>query len=110
MPNMLQVEVNGTSASRSSTDLVSPQAGRVANGEMDALAIANLPFAEELYFQYLRDPQSVDPEWRALFAALDGGATRNGAGPAALVPPAAFQRSIYAERYDGPPPSAPGAI
>ncbi|HEY6477469.1 MAG TPA: hypothetical protein VI456_12885, partial [Polyangia bacterium] len=110
---MLEVELNGTSAPHSSTDLASPQAGRVANGEMDALAIANLPFAEELYFQFLRDPANVDPEWRALFAALDGpnaAAARNGAGTSALVPPVAFQRSIYAERYDGPPPSAPGAI
>jgi 2-oxoglutarate dehydrogenase E1 component len=119
MPNMLEVELNGTSASRSSTDHVSPQGAAAANGEMDALAIANLPFAEELYFQYLRDPSSVDPEWRRTFAALDGGAGRNGAGPGALFPPEAFPRSIFAGRgatnaaqaaIDGPPASPPGAI
>jgi 2-oxoglutarate dehydrogenase E1 component len=116
MPNTLELELNGTSAARSSTDLGPAQAGRSVNGEVDALAIANLPFAEELYFQYLRDPASVDPEWRRTFAALDSGVGRNGAGPGALVPPEAFPRSIFAGRgapsalADGPPASPPGAI
>ncbi|HLK93081.1 MAG TPA: thiamine pyrophosphate-dependent enzyme, partial [Polyangia bacterium] len=87
------------------------------NPELDGLALENLAFAEELYFQYLRDPASVDPEWRRTFAALDSGAGRNGAGPGGLVPPAAFPRSIFAGRgatnaatVDGPPASPPGAI
>src|SRR4051794_37434156 len=33
------------------------------------LAISNLGFAEEIYFQYLRDPASVDASWRDLFEA-----------------------------------------
>src|SRR5215475_5512486 len=116
MPNTLEVELNGTTTTRSSTDLVSTETERATNGEVEALAIANLPFAEELYFQYLRDPASVDPEWRRTFAALDSGPGRNGAGPNALVPPEAFPRSIFAGRgapsvqADGPPASPPGAI
>ncbi|HEY4393309.1 MAG TPA: hypothetical protein VGP64_04575, partial [Polyangia bacterium] len=114
MANTLELELNGTSAAHGSTDLVSAAIERPASSEMDALAIANLPFAEELYFQYLRDPASVDPEWRRTFAALDSGPGRNGAG--ALVPPEAFPRSIFAGRgtasapADGPPASPPGAI
>jgi 2-oxoglutarate dehydrogenase E1 component len=61
------------------------------NGSEPSLAIANLAFAEELYFQFLRDPGSVDPAWRAYFESLDG-APASGA----LVPPTAFQRSIFA--------------
>ena len=61
------------------------------NGSQPSLAISNLPFAEELYFQFLRDPASVDPAWRAYFESLDGAPAA-----AALVPPTAFQRSIFA--------------
>ena len=31
---------------------------------------ANLGFVEELYFDYLRDPRSVDPTWRSYFEGL----------------------------------------
>ena len=75
----------------------------------------NLAFAEELYFQFLRDPASVDPEWRRTFAALDGGAGRNGAGagragPAGGLPAQHLRRARGASAADGPPASAPGAI
>jgi 2-oxoglutarate dehydrogenase E1 component len=32
----------------------------------------NAPFIEEMFARYLRDPESVDPSWRALFDELDG--------------------------------------
>ncbi|HEY4185584.1 MAG TPA: 2-oxoglutarate dehydrogenase E1 component, partial [Polyangia bacterium] len=47
---------------------------------------ANLAFLEELYFQYARDPASVEPAYRAYFASL---------GAAAVPPPQAFPRSIF---------------
>jgi 2-oxoglutarate dehydrogenase E1 component len=102
---MIDANANGSGSVRSETaerhdggnggnGAASPAAGPVAD-----LAIANLGFAEDLYYQFLRDPASVDPAWRAAFDALDGG--HNGAA-AALVPPTAFARSIFA------PPVAPG--
>jgi 2-oxoglutarate dehydrogenase E1 component len=62
------------------------------------LAVANLGFAEELYYQFLRDPASVDPTWRRTFEALDHGPgpNGNGNGAPAVEPPAAFTRSIFA--------------
>src|SRR5438132_1427971 len=47
---------------------------------------ANLAFIEDLYFQYSRDPNSVDPIWRATFGQL---------GTASAQPPEAFSRSIF---------------
>jgi 2-oxoglutarate dehydrogenase E1 component len=47
---------------------------------------ANLAFLEELYFQYARDPASVEPAWRTYFETL---------GAAAAPPPQAFPRSIF---------------
>jgi 2-oxoglutarate dehydrogenase E1 component len=66
-----------------------------ANGGANGFALSNLAFAEELYFQFLRDPGSVEPAWRTYFQGLDGG---NGTArtPAASIPPAAFARSIFA--------------
>ena len=37
----------------------------------DLGGVGNLDFAEDLYRAYLASPQSVSPEWRAWFAALD---------------------------------------
>src|SRR5580693_4022733 len=116
MSNMLDLELNGTGNPHASADLSVPETRRSATGPADALALANLPFAEELYFQFLRDPASVDPEWRRLFmdlAELEGAVGLNGAGATAVVPPASFPRSIFAGRLTGAhedAPSAPGAI
>ncbi len=95
-------------------------------GALETLAISNLAFAEDLYFQFLADPDSVDPAWRDLFERLEhgGGGTNghgngaaNGAGSnghaaAAMIPPAAFRRSIFAATAPVDPfaPSPPGAI
>ncbi|HVZ74091.1 MAG TPA: 2-oxoglutarate dehydrogenase E1 component [Polyangia bacterium] len=74
--------------------------GASANGNVFApsggngFAVANLAFAEELYFQFLKDPQSVDPAWRAYFQGLDAADREKGA--AALIPPTAFSRSLFA--------------
>ena len=107
MPNGLDAKVNGSGTTHRPGD--APAAGP-SNGnggaaghaapEPDAalsgLALANLPFVEELYFQFLSDPASVDPSWRRYFQSLNGNGAGNGAGAAALVPPAAFRRSIFA--------------
>jgi len=42
------------------------------------LAGANAPYVEELYEQFLQDPQLVDERWRRFFETLSG---VNGAGP-----------------------------
>ena len=107
MPNGLDAKVNGSGTARKPGE--APAAGP-SNGnggaaghaaaEPDAalsgLALANLPFVEELYFQFLNDPASVDPSWRRYFQSLNGSGAGNGAGASALVPPAAFRRSIFA--------------
>ena len=41
----------------------------------ELLSSPNLAFAEELYAQYLAQPQSVAPEWQALFAQLQSSDT-----------------------------------
>jgi len=43
---------------------------------MEALAVpsaSNLPFIEELYAEYVRDPESLSPEWREYFENLLNG-------------------------------------
>src|SRR5262245_19703277 len=50
----------------------------------------SLPFVEGVYSQYLRDPGSVSPDWRAYFAALGDGYS----GPPTLAPSFAA-RSIF---------------
>src|SRR5262249_55255894 len=77
------------------------------NGALSSLAISNLAFAEDLYYQFLRDPSSVDPAWRATFQALDG--ARAGNGVQELQPPAAFARSIFAPA-PGATPAAGNAV
>jgi 2-oxoglutarate dehydrogenase E1 component len=44
-----------------------------------------LPFVEELYTEFARDPASIDPEWRAYFAGLKNG--EPAPAPAAAPPP-----------------------
>ena len=105
MPNGLDTKVNGSGSPRKAGDTSAhlPANGTAVAADVDGdgalseLAIANLPFVEELYFQYLSDPASVDPTWRRYFQGLNGnGANGNGASASALVPPVAFKRSIFA--------------
>ena len=72
----------------------SPRAGSSGTTEVDIAAAfgrnldaANLAFIEQLYYQFLGDPQSVEPAWREKFASF---------GSAAVAPPEAFERSIFA--------------
>jgi 2-oxoglutarate dehydrogenase E1 component len=98
MPNMLEVNVNGSNAAHGAGDLIVEAAEESRGQGIETLAISNLAFAEDLYFQFLRDPSSVDPSWRRIFERLDNagaGADQNGAGRAAQVPPTAFPRSIF---------------
>ena len=46
---------------------------------------ANAPFVEELYERYLRDPESVDPAWRAQFDAWQGDGGPRDAGHAQVA-------------------------
>jgi 2-oxoglutarate dehydrogenase E1 component len=71
----------------------------------------NAGYAQALYEQYLRDPESVDPEWRALFENGAQGlaplteleiVTASAGVPAADAGPAARAAA-------GPPPAAPSA-
>jgi 2-oxoglutarate dehydrogenase E1 component len=90
---MIDVKMNGSGAAHPSPDNA-PAGGSAGNG----FSTANLAFAEELYFQYLKDPNSVEPAWRAYFQGLsssDGSGVRE-RGAAALIPPANFARSIFA--------------
>src|SRR5262245_10676487 len=104
MPNGLDAKVNGSGASRKPGDLASlpsngdsaaHASGADADAALSEMAVANLGFAEDLYFQFLNDPASVEPSWRRIFEKLNG-SNGNGMGASALVPPAAFSRSIFA--------------
>ena len=107
---MIDAKVNGTGPARDDAGaLASVSGGREADGANgtsggangatpdagNGFALANLAFAEELYFQFLRDPGSVEPAWRAYFQRLDG-ADAGARAPAAAIPPQAFGRSIFA--------------
>jgi hypothetical protein len=104
MPNGLDAKVNGSGASRksgeapanvpSSGDSAAHASGADADAALSDLAVANLGFAEDLYFQFLNDPASVEPAWRRIFEKLNG-SNGNGMGASALVPPTAFTRSIF---------------
>jgi 2-oxoglutarate dehydrogenase E1 component len=61
-----------------------------------ALAVnaENLAFVEDLYYQWRRDPQIVDPAWRLYFESLDEVGVDTAAA-AEVVPPTAFTRSIF---------------
>ena len=65
----------------------SPDSGRAAGRSGPTFGSHNLAFAEELYLEYLTDPDSVPAEWRAWFAAADSpvdgpaGAPRSSYGP-----------------------------
>ena len=104
---MLEAKVNGSGATRAAVELVAPDASpSEGDGEVETLALANLPFAEEIYFQFLRDPGSVAPEWRRLFEQLDGGngqAGANGLSAAAVIPPPRSRAASSAERRPRPP-------
>jgi 2-oxoglutarate dehydrogenase E1 component len=67
---------------------------------------ASLSFAEALYFDYLRDPQSVPPDWRRCFeelAAADGGGKPR-AGPS-FEPPRLFRADRRAGTNGAPAPA-----
>jgi 2-oxoglutarate dehydrogenase E1 component len=100
---MIEAKVNGSGIPRE--DAPAPRengekgkgptgGGHNGGGFENGFALSNLAFAEELYYQFLRDPASVDPAWRAYFQSLDGTARDRGA--AAQIPPTAFARSIFA--------------
>src|SRR5580704_13895367 len=95
MPNMLEVKLNGSGAARGAGDLIVEAVEDARAPGLETLAISNLAFAEDLYFQFLKDPSSVDAAWRRVFERLDAGGDQNGGAKTSLVPPAAFPRSIF---------------
>ena len=46
-------------------------------------SIANLPFVEGVYEQFLRDPSQVSEDWRAYFRVMENGAGARRASPRA---------------------------
>src|SRR5579872_1576314 len=78
--------------------MIEVKANGMVNGRADSVAAginpSNLAFAEELYSQFLQDPTSVEPAWRAYFESLDNGVPRP--SPSAIRPPTDFARSIFA--------------
>jgi 2-oxoglutarate dehydrogenase E1 component len=91
---MIEAKVNAPETLREDTDKGSGGGGHGGGGGFsNGLALSNLAFAEELYFQFLKDPASVDAGWRAYFQGLDGANRDRGA--AALIPPTDFARSIF---------------
>src|SRR4051794_12610177 len=44
--------------------------------QADSLNSSSLNFVEELYAEYLRDPESVTPDWRAYFQQMAGATGR----------------------------------
>jgi 2-oxoglutarate dehydrogenase E1 component len=103
---MIEAKANGsgslhTAAANRARALDVDQDGQAAPSSTDDAAAgalnlpANLEFLEGLYFQFRRDPSSIDPAWRGYFESLDGPAAVSSAGPA-IEAPAAFSRSIFA--------------
>ncbi len=52
----------------------------------DGPSFSNLGFVEQLYYDYLSDPASVDPAWREYFAPLDGSGLAGAPRPPGLAP------------------------
>ena len=82
MANGLDAKVNGSGAPRKapSNGTAGSPAGTVGaqgddDGALDGMALANLSFVEDLYFQFLSDPNSVDPTWRRTFQGQIGRAS-----------------------------------
>ena len=68
---------------------------------LDFINRANADYVDGLYQEYLRDPESVDPQWALFFAGFEAGRgstpTGNGAGAStALAAHPALGRSIPA--------------
>jgi len=87
-------ESSGPVAAGQGSDSNGPPRPSAERDPYAAVSPANLAFLEDLYFQYSRDPDSVDPTWRASFGQL---------GSAETQPPEAFSRSIFG----GPRRSSP---
>ena len=73
-------------------------AGGDGDAALSGLAVANLPFVEELYFQFLNDPASVDPELAPLLPGAERERRRQrrrrgGAGAADRVPAQHLRRA-----------------
>ncbi|MBK8179822.1 MAG: 2-oxoglutarate dehydrogenase E1 component [Planctomycetes bacterium] len=71
----------------------------------------NLPFAEELYASYRKDPGSVGPDWRRAFQALENGRTGGPMEPMEPVRlgPAFRPRSLFDGAGGGPSRGESGA-
>ena len=62
----------------------------------------NLAFVDEVYSQYKRDPNAVDPSWRRAF---DGGPPTNGSNGVAYQPPTNGAPSVATLARAGSRPS-----
>src|SRR5271170_2563325 len=69
----------------------------------DVPSVWNLPFIEQLYAEFARDPASLAPEWRQYFESLKNGEP---SAPARLGP--SFQPPSLFRARPGPPPAMEG--
>jgi 2-oxoglutarate dehydrogenase E1 component len=100
--DMIDVKVNGSGVVRAE--------GKPLDLAPGGFALSNLAFAEELYFQFLRDPASVDPTWRSYFQGLDAAESAKAAkGVSGLIPPTAFVRNVFASIAATSPSGSPVA-
>src|SRR5947209_1695753 len=65
--------------------------------QADSLNSSSLNFVEELYAEYLRDPESVTPDWRAYFQQMAG----NGAARQVQIGPSFRPSSMFAPPTPG---------
>lgn len=66
--------------------------------------IANIPFVEELYVQYLTDPSGVSEPWRTWFASIapDGTFSKNPRLEPAFTPPRVFKGRSNGQGFQAP--------
>ena len=79
---------------------------------LDGLSSEGMPFVEELYAEYLQNPESVPADWRGYFEGL--GRTGNGrfvpAADVAFPRESVFHTRAGATKHEGPPPNVSDAL
>jgi 2-oxoglutarate dehydrogenase E1 component len=84
-------------------------AGRAHLAQSSFLYGSNTPYIEALYEQFLRDPNSVDAEWHALFAQLNDQRAAAGTNGKAAWAPSWGRPELFKIPEEAPPPAAKGA-
>ena len=71
----------------------------------DSPAEINLAFAEEIYASFMRDPQSVSPQWRAYFESFDTETAQSAPEPTVAPTPNRPEPATSTPRQPTPSPS-----